>query len=173
MAELYKDRLTLGMEVASIHVILRDVRNNVPVTLASLWSPVWYSCIVDLHVDMCGHYTPTPLAPVLSQTLETCLQSLHLVGEMAGMHFPLCYDLGAGHSGQPKDLKLKHICCRQLDLESALCLTSISLKHIEMYVHCHVIWCCQAVSNAWSLLAMVFSLRFRLRLFERCCQACN
>lgn len=73
VAELYTDRLTLGMEVANIHLILRHVRNGVPGTLASLWSPVWYSCIVDLRVDMSGQYAPTPPAPIMNQVLATCL----------------------------------------------------------------------------------------------------
>lgn len=42
---------------------------------------------------------------------------------------PLCY---AGYFGQLKDLKLEHICCRQLDLKSATCLTSVSLRVIEL-----------------------------------------
>ena len=91
VAELYTDRLTLGMKVASIHVILRQVGNNVPGTLASLCSPAWSSCIVDLRVDISVHDAPPPLAPVVNQVLATCLhlQTLHLVGERLTFHFQL------------------------------------------------------------------------------------
>ena len=128
--ELHTARLTSGMELAIIHVLLESMQ---PGVLPSLLSPLWCSCIVDLRIDdvCCSWYG----APDVNQILEACLhlQTPHLVeqGMVKWNDYGVKVALDEGYSGQLKDLKLKIICCSILDLESATCLTSISLINIE------------------------------------------
>ena len=66
------------------------------------------------------------LATVVNQMLEAlvCLQSFYFVDRQSHNQ---SFALGNNYSGQLKDLTLQDMCCRtvHVDLESALCLTSI------------------------------------------------
>ena len=144
--ELHTDRLTPGMETASIHLVLHHTctDNDTLGVLVTLLTPVWCSCIVDLRVVPENTYTALQLATVVNHLLQVCfcLQTLHLVGrgsrsEDRGQAKIV---LGDGYCAQLKDLKLEHICCRMIDLGSARALTSISFTGMEsQHILCELI----------------------------------
>ena len=140
--EVHTDRLAQGMETSNIHLLLRDRHASTSGSLASLVSPAWSTCVVDLHVTVTDTQdTAIQIATSVNLVLEALLflQSFQLVGVSCDEERLYDIDhtqgrivLGDGYSGRLKTLKLQDINCSVLDLEVATCLTSISLKAIEM-----------------------------------------
>ena len=141
VTEVHTDMLTQGMETANIHLVVRHTHANMFRFLSTLASPVWCTCIVALHVAATDvQHTAFCLATVTNQVLETlaCLQSFHFEGQQCHKHGQARFILGNGYSGQLKDLTLQHMCFRIIDLESATCLTSISLKGVDCCTFCEL-----------------------------------
>ena len=122
--ELHTNRLTAGMENANIHWILQHRHGDTFGLHMSLLSPMWCGCIVELRVDLYavyGHQTAArpDLAAILQQVSEACLclQTLHLVQRASDTPGQAKVVLGNGNFGQLKDLKLRYICCRILNLK--------------------------------------------------------
>ena len=140
--EVHTDRLAQGMETSNIHLLLRDRHASTRGSLASLSSPAWSTHIVDLPmIPTDTQDTALQIATIVNLVLEALLflQSFQLVGVSCEKeqlfdidHTQGIIGLGDGYSGRLKTLKLQDINCSVLDLQVATCLTSISLKAIEM-----------------------------------------
>ena len=139
MRELHTDRVAPGMEGAKVHLILDgSFSGDVFEVFASIQTPLWCNCVVDLRVNaFTREHTATYLAAVLNQRLELCLclQLFHFTGEPSKNQGQAKIALGGGYSGQLKDLRLRDICSRKVDLASSTCLTSISLMMCDVDSH--------------------------------------
>ena len=135
--------LTPGMETANIHLVACYMHTNIFEFLSHLASSVWCTCSVSLHVAAIDlQDTAWRLATGMHQVLEAlvCLQSLTLyfAGQQSHNHGQATFVLGNGYCGQLKDLTPQDMCCRIVDLESATCLTSISLRGIDCCTFCEL-----------------------------------
>ena len=153
--EIHTDRLAVGMETASIHLVLRDQHAVVFETLASLIVSGWSTHIVDLQVINLDCRDETLyLATIVNQVLGAllCLQSFHFVGGYflsPGQSIDYGQGqivLGHGYSGQLKNLKLQHLHHHTLDLGAATWLTSVSLSDADpLCMSCQLILPCSVV----------------------------
>ena len=139
--ELHTDRLAVGMEGAAVHLKHDSSmvgRHALPEMFASILSPSWCSCILDVRIKMTGReQNEAYIAAAVAMVFLMCtgLQTFHLTSSAAENQGQARIVVGQGCCGQLTELKLVSLYCQEVDLRSATRLSSITLAHTDLHAY--------------------------------------